>query len=198
MVVILQADQSQVLNQAIVNLVKTDPDKAQEFLELSGHTEESAAALIAGITTSIEVSAAHEALTKFREDREAEVYDMVAGWSIPEFVDYLVFTVAFDRAELPGKPGEMIGWVHPLIKTRVKGEKRATSTPTGAKTTGNGRKGRVPCPEGVKSWNNHLEIIYPGEFAKLTGSFSAPRVLERLKDPTYLSCALAAKTPESV
>lgn len=189
--VVLTADQSTNLNKAVVNLVSTDVEKAKEFLMMAGYDEAGAEATIEGIKTSIDVAEAQELLVSYRSDLQTAIFDLVSTSTelnpVDDVIEFVECKVMFDRGEKPGEPGVMIGWVVTNPKTRVKGEKRASSTRSSSGGGGNGRRSRVPCPEGIKSWQAHLVDTYPQVVAEKTGSYSAPRVLESLDDPVYLA-----------
>lgn len=199
MAVNLSAQQSTDVNEMLINMIKADEEKAIEFVEFSGREHDDAVAYVTGIKSAIAVSEAKERLKGYCTGLQAAILDAVEVYERDNPVDATIVAlkgeVKFSRAEVPDKPGEIIGFVVPDIKMQLVGEERMKST--GAKKNGGGGKSRVPVPQSVKdggstSWSAFFAATYPEEYATAEegASYSAPRKLEALEDATYL----AAKT----
>lgn len=204
MAVNLSAQQSTDVNEMLVNLIQTDEAKAVEFVMFSGRTEEEATAYVAGIKQVIEVGEAKERLKGYCTGLQAAVAQAVDIYETSNPVDNTIVAlkgeIKFSRAEVPDKPGEIIGFLVPDIKMQLIGEERMKST--GAKKGNGGGRSRVPVPQGVKdagcnSWSAFFAANYPEEHAaaEAGASYSAPRKLEALEDATYLEAKAASEAP---
>lgn len=196
MAVNLSAQQSTDVNEMLVGLIKQDEAKAIEFVMFSGRTEEDATEYVAGIKSAIVVSEAKERLKGYCTGLQAAIAEAVNAYEAENPVDSTIVAlkgeVKFSRAEVPDKPGEIIGFVVPDVKMQMIGEERMKST--GAKQGNGGGRSRVPVPQSVKdggsnSWSAFFAATYPDEYAKAEegASYSAPRKLEALEDVTYLA-----------
>jgi hypothetical protein len=202
MAVNLSAQQSTDVNEMLVNMIKTDEAKAIEFVEFSGRDHDDAVAYVTGIKQAIEVSEAKERLKGYCSGLQAAIKAAVDAYEAENPVDNTIVAlkgeVKFSRAEVPDKPGEIIGFVVPDLKMQLVGEERMKST--GAKKGNGGGRSRVPLPQSLKdadvgSWKTHFANTYPEEHAKAEegAAYSAPRKLEALKDPTYLEAKAASE-----
>lgn len=191
----LSITQSNDNNEMLINMIKLDKNKAIEFVEFSGKSNEEAVAYVETIAQAIGVSEAKEKVKGYGDNlvntlQEAlDIY--LKSFPVDDTVEELKIEVSFSRAEVPDKPGEIIGGLVKPCKMRMVGEERMKSTST---TTGNGGgKSRVPVPQKVKdagcnSWVAWFRQEHADAAAtKDSGaSYSAPRALEEVKDATYL------------
>lgn len=203
MAVTLSATQSTENNELLVSLIKADKAKAIEFVVFAGRTEEEAAAYVEAISQAIEVSAAKDRLegyfTEFHDAIQVALEVFLEENPADNVIEELKVEVKFSRAEIPDKPGEIIGGLVTPTQHRLKGEERMKRTSTG--NAGGGGKSRVPVPQSVKdagcnSWVAWFRQEHPDEAAKKDegASYSAPRALEEVKDETYLAAKAETDT----
>ena len=195
MAVNLSAQQSTDVNEMLIGLIKQDEAKAIEFVMFSGRTEEDATEYVTGIKQAIAVSEAKERLKGYCTGLQAAINTAVIAYESENPVDDTIVElkgeVVFSRVEVPGKPGEIVGFLTKEVKMKLVGEERFSTT---TKKNGGGGKSRVPMPESVKdaghtSWKSFFAATYPDDYAKKEegAAYSAPRALNDLEDPTYLA-----------
>ena len=191
MSIMLDARESTGINEVLIAAIKKDPVKAVEFLVFSGQYSSGTDAqdFVDSVVAKIEHAAVNEALGAYYTEVASTVRELVETFEEPdEKINYLTLTVTYDRS-IRATTGESYGWMCSAVKHKLAGEERLSGG-TGKKSTSNGngtKSSSVPCPEGVKSWRKHLEENYPESVP--SGSFSAPRILKTLGDPTYLAAA---------
>lgn len=204
MAVVLSSPQSVEATKMLVDLIKADKAKAIEFVVFAGRTEEEAVAYVDAISQAIEVSAAKDRLKGYGEDLQSVLQgtldEFLEAFPVDEVIEEMKVEVKFSRAEVPDKPGEIIGGLVAPTRMRLQGEERLKATSTGGNGGGGGRS-RVPVPQSVKdagcnSWvawfrQEHLEEAATKDAG---ASYSAPRALEEVKDATYLAAKAEADT----
>lgn len=159
----------------LIDLVANDPEFAKEFLMRVGYTDADAGVEITDIQSKIMLAARQDELLALTATIKDAFKDIKGLPEIPDDVEKVEVNILYTHDA---------GWSVAKTKTTIEGQ----VVKSGSSDGGGSRRGRVPTPVGIKSWQGWFAEAHPEEHEKAEAgaSYSAPRKLYGLGDEVFL------------
>lgn len=198
MSVIFDAKDSTAMNDAMVIMIRKDPDRAVEHLVFCEQypNKKDARAYVDSVIAKIALSDKGDTLKGYFSGLEEMIRELVENHEseLPadDMIHKMSIKVSFDRS-VDTETNEPFGFmVAKAVAHDADGNKITGAAPRKSSGGGGTKRARVPTPDGVSNWKQHLTDNYPDKVPANGSQYSAPRILKALDDPAYLAAAAEA------